>query len=312
MGMPFAGKGEGGPTEVSAETLFGLRHVVRNSPERGLSPVGRPGGFAGRRRGNGLEIVDVRLFSEGDDARHIDAAATARTAKTHVRTFREERDRAALLVADFRLPMLWGTRGRLRSVAAAGALALAGWRVVEGGGRVGLMVLTGGEEQYIPPKPRERGMATVCEALQRAHEAAVGEAEGRRDQATGDLSTLLEGAIARSSRGTRIVLATALDGADETFDRLAAAAGRRFDLEILLMIDPFEKAAPRGAYPFLPMGENRKSALGWAFLTGERRMRDDQRIERLRAAGVTIRMLASDANWSLMAGALEGFDDPRS
>ena len=311
MVVPLGGRGDGGPTEVSAEMLFGLRHVVRNSPERGLSPVGRPGGFAGKRRGNGLEIVDVRLFSPGDDARHIDAAATARTAKTHVRTFREERDRAALLVADFRLPMLWGTRRRLRSVAAAGALALTGWRVVEAGGRVGLMVLTGGGEHYMPPRARERGMASVCEALERAHEAAVLAAEGRENVVIDDLAVPLEAAIARSSGGTRIVLATALDGADENFDRLAAAAGRRFDLEILLMADPFETEAPRGAYPFLPMSADGDGTLRWAFMTGEGRMSVDQRIERLRAAGVTIRTLASDADWSVMAGALEGFDDPR-
>ena len=87
-----------------------------------MAPTGRPGGFAGKRRGNGLEIVDVRPFSEGDDSRHLDAATTARTGRPHVRTFRDEREKTALLVADFRPAMLWGTRRRLRSVAAADAL----------------------------------------------------------------------------------------------------------------------------------------------------------------------------------------------
>ena len=48
-------------TRVDAARLFAMRHIVRNIPERRLAPIGRPGGFAGRRRGNGLEIVDVRF-----------------------------------------------------------------------------------------------------------------------------------------------------------------------------------------------------------------------------------------------------------
>ena len=59
------------------------------------------------------------------------------------------------------------------------------------------------------------------------------------------------------------------------------------------------------------MSADGDGTLRWAFMTGEGRMSVDQRIERLRAAGVTIRTLASDADWTVMAGALEGFDDPR-
>ena len=75
----------------------------------------------------------MRLWSEGDDRRFIDRNATARTGELHVRTHHDERDRAVVLVADFRPSMLFGTRRALRSVAAAEALVLLGWRIVGDG-----------------------------------------------------------------------------------------------------------------------------------------------------------------------------------
>ncbi|TXN65030.1 DUF58 domain-containing protein, partial [Methylobacterium sp. WL6] len=114
---------------LSGEALMGLRHLAR----RGVTPAtrtlaGLPGGIVTKRRGRGSEPDDVRLWSEGDDRRHIDRNATARTGILHVRTHHDERDRAVVLLADFRPSMLFGTRRALRSVAAAEALALLGWR----------------------------------------------------------------------------------------------------------------------------------------------------------------------------------------
>ena len=295
-----------------------MRHIVRNIPERRLAPIGRPGGFAGKRRGNGLEIVDVRLFSEGDDMRHVDAAATARTAKTHVRTFRDERDRAALLIADFRAPMFFGTRGRLRSVAAAGALALAGWRVVEAGGRVGLLVASAGETRFLPPRPRERAMAEIAGALENAHEAAAQALTSGRHRPEPSLAEILDEAVGRALSGTSLVLATSLDGEGLDFARLAGAACRRFDMTVLLVRDRFETDPPTGAYPYRLSGPGGAGPMGWAFFAKARNRLEgpdkpalDDRIERLAAAGVMVRPLAADAPFEAMAATMEGIDGRR-
>ncbi|MCE7030495.1 DUF58 domain-containing protein [Jiella avicenniae] len=304
-------------TRVDAARLFAMRHIVRNIPERRLAPVGRPGGFAGRRRGNGLEIVDVRLFSEGDDIRHVDAAATARTAKTHVRTFRDERDRAALLIADFRAPMFFGTRGRLRSVAAAGALALAGWRVVEAGGRVGLLVASAGTTQFLPPRPRERSMAEIAGALESAHETAGQALASGRHLREPSLAEILDEAVGRALPGTSLILATGLDDEGEDFARLAGAACRRFAMTVLLVRDRFETDPPTGAYPYRLAVASGAGPMGWAFFAKGRERNEaraapfDERIERLAAAGVAIRPLAADAGFEAMAATMEASDGRR-
>ncbi|UOM35567.1 DUF58 domain-containing protein [Acuticoccus sp. I52.16.1] len=164
-------------TEVRFDDLVALRHGSLPRQRMAIPSVLRPGGFAGRRRGHGLDIHDVRHFVDGDDLRHADPAATARTGRLHVRTFHEERDRAALLVADFRRPMLWATRGRLRSVAGAAALAVLGWRIIDAGGKVGLLAVREGGLDHIAVRPRERTMMQVAGALEAGHARALAEAQ---------------------------------------------------------------------------------------------------------------------------------------
>ena len=198
---------------VAADTehLLSLRHLVRNLPERRLAPTGLPGGFVTKRRGRGLETVDIRIFSEGDDIRHIDHNTTARTGVPHVRTFRDERDRSVLLLADFRPSMLWGTRRAFRSVAAAEALTIVGWRAVEAGGRVGLIAFGAGEPVFVPARGRERGMIAVVGGLAAAHRAAL-DAASETPMAEGrPLDDMIELAIRLVPAGGSVFLASGLD-----------------------------------------------------------------------------------------------------
>ena len=307
---------------VDADALFKLRHLVRNVPERRLAPTGRPGGFAGKRRGTGLETVDVRPFLDGDDMRHVDAATTARTGRTHVKTFRDEREKTALLVADFRPAMLWGTRRRLRSVAAAEALALAGWRVIEAGGRVGLLAIGAGEPLYVPPRARPKAMAEVAGGLSRAHAAAI-EAAASGSLEDPPLTDALERAVRMVPVGSTLFLATGLDEPGADFDALVLALRRRTSLVVLLVRDGFETRAPRGAYPFMtgarvggqkgaassrPRGgfDAAISGLRWAFVAGDRNatQRADDRVKRLRRLGADVRIVDADASAETTAATL--------
>lgn len=45
------------------------------------------GGWRSKFRGQGMEFEEVRLYEAGDDVRHIDWAATARTNEVLLKTF---------------------------------------------------------------------------------------------------------------------------------------------------------------------------------------------------------------------------------
>lgn len=75
-------------------------------------------------RGQGMELHDVRPYQPGDDIRHIDWRATARSGKPSSKVFIEERARNLVLIIDRRAPMLFGTRHDLKITTAGRISAL--------------------------------------------------------------------------------------------------------------------------------------------------------------------------------------------
>jgi len=222
---------------IDVDGLLALRHLAREG-EASTSATAMPGGFVSRRKGRGLEIADIRVFAEGDDIRHIDRNATARTGTPHVRTFQDEKDRTALLLADFRAPMLWGTRRAFRSVAASEALAVAGWRAIRAGGRVGLIAFGGADPVLVPTRGRERGMISVIGGMAEAHRAALAGAT------TEPLAKMLTMAEQVAPRGASVYLASSFDDPGDGLELAITSLAHRVDLTILRIHDAFERTPP--------------------------------------------------------------------
>ncbi|WP_118136958.1 DUF58 domain-containing protein [Oceanicella sp. SM1341] len=212
---------------------------------RAAPAASRSGGTAGRRRGEGTDIFDIRPFQEGDDPRHLDPAATARSGRPQLRTFHEEVERTALLVADLRAPMFWGTGSRLRSVAAAEALALEGWSVVAAGGRVGLHAVRDTETTVLAPRPREAAMLGITATLARQHAAGL---EAAAAGPGPELAEMLDRAAFAAPPGAAIILATGFDRPGADFEAVAGAVLRKCRLTLLLVRDAVETAPPRGVF----------------------------------------------------------------
>ncbi len=286
---------------LSGEALMGLRHLAR----RGAAPVtrtlaGLPGGIVTKRRGRGSEPEDVRLWAEGDDRRHIDRNATARTGLLHVRTHHDERDRAVILLADFRPSMLFGTKRTLRSIAAAEALALLGWRIVADGGRVGLAVASAGEPTVLRPAGGERAMASVTGALAVAHAEALETASGE----DAPLEPLLGIAASLLPSGGHLVIASALDAPGPDFDRLLGLVAERVSVRLLLVSDAFERARRPGFFPFA-LSDGRRGSLR-ADGTGERVL--DARLADYAARGIAGLRLDVEAGPESYAPLMERLD----
>ena len=152
-----------------------LRELVKLEVEaRGFSFLPRQpihsvlaGRHASRLRGRGLNFEEIRRYLPGDDVRNIDWKVTARARKPYVRVYTEERDRPMLLAVDQRLSMFFGTRRAMKSVVAAEACALAAWRGLSVGDRVGALIFGDeGIEEIRPHRSREsvmRILGAVCE-----------------------------------------------------------------------------------------------------------------------------------------------------
>lgn len=239
---------------LTEDGLIALRPLALRRSGTELAPSRQPGGHVTRRRGQGQEFNDVRSYVAGDDIRHIDAQATARTGTLHVKTFHDERDRTTLLVADFRPSMLWGLRRAFRSVAAAEALALRGWQVVEAGGRVGLAALIDGPPVLVRPRAGSSGMLAVIGGMVRAHRAAL-DALGAR-VADPPLDQALAAVVRVAPTGAEVILASGFDARGAQLDDRVAEIDRRSPVTLWQVADGTEDL-PRGRYP-IRTGDGRR------------------------------------------------------
>ncbi len=233
---------------LGSGALIALRRVAlatQNAPV--LAAL--PGGFSTRRKGHGLEVADMREYVAGDDIRHLDRGTTARTGRLHVRQFQEERDRVSLLVADFRPSMFWGLRRAFRSVAAAEALALIGWHVVESGGRVGLLAITPGAPVVVPPRGRTRGMLDVIGGLVQAHAAGLDAVMAGQGAENAPLDQGLSRADRLVPSGSELVIASGFDAVGDGFGDQLDALARRRSPRLVLITEAEAGTLPRGRYP---------------------------------------------------------------
>ena len=123
------------------------------------------GRHASRLRGRGLNFEELRGYLRGDDPRHIDWKVTARTGEPHVRVYTEEKDRTVWLLVDQRITMFFGSRRRMKSVVAAEAAAVAAWRVLAQGDRVGALVFDDREVRVVEPLRSEQRVAQILDAV---------------------------------------------------------------------------------------------------------------------------------------------------
>jgi uncharacterized protein (DUF58 family) len=125
------------------------------------------GKHASRLRGRGLNFEEIRRYLPGDDIRTMDWKITARMRDPFVRVYTEERDRPVLLVVDQKQTMFFGSRERMKSVTAAEAAALAAWRVLSQGDRVGAIVFNDEESVEIRPQRSRRTVDRILKEVVR-------------------------------------------------------------------------------------------------------------------------------------------------
>lgn len=127
---------------LNVQTLLDERHTLKD--RTAFQPTGSGqwiGQFRGARRGQGTEFDDLRHYSVGDDTRHIDWKASARTNVVHTRLYREEREYNTSLVIDMRDAVFTGTT-ELQAVRLCRLAARVLWQANDGGSRTQVLIVT--------------------------------------------------------------------------------------------------------------------------------------------------------------------------
>lgn len=226
--------------------LAHLRSLERQA--RGLSFLPRQparsvlnGRHASRLRGRGLNFEELRDYLPGDDIRAIDWKVTARTGTPHVRVMTEERDRPALLVVDQRMSMFFGSALNMKSVTAAEAAALAAFRILDQGDRVGGIVF--GDDVLAEIRP-QRSRATLNRLLTALAEANCALRAEAPDVRPVGLTKVLRAVARIAPRNHLIIVLSDFDGIDDDTARAVSGLGRRNDLVLVTVTDPLAGELP--------------------------------------------------------------------
>jgi len=224
--------------------LIGLRQFARRSRESRRSRSGKIAHAASMLRGRGMEYAESRDYVAGDDARHIDWKLSARTGKTHTKTFQTERERLTLIVADCTPALYFGTRVRFKSVQAARAGAVAAWSALRDGDRLAALCDCDTQSNpLIPPASGTRGVLRVLDALVRWYSHTPKE--------QGNLQHTLERATQLTHPGARIHILADPTSALAVPVATWSALGMHMDVDLLLLTDPLEQNPPACTLPLL-------------------------------------------------------------
>jgi uncharacterized protein (DUF58 family) len=230
--------GSSAAVQVSA-TLDGLVRLQFEAREFSLLPT-QPvesllsGRHASRLRGRGLMFEELRDYRPGDDIRTMDWRATARLRRAHVRVYSEERERPVLLVVDQRSSMFFGSARTTKATAAAELAALAAWRTLHAGDRVGAVIFGDDELVEIRPHRSQQNVMRICSELVRHNQRLSAD----RASNPAMLNEALRRAANVAKHDYLVVLVTDYDGDDPTTQKIATRLAAHNDVLAALVYDP--------------------------------------------------------------------------
>jgi len=220
---------------------------MRTAPERLLARLewrvvrrldGRlAGGYRTAHRGTGTDLVGLREYADGDDARHIDWNVTARLNEPVLRVFTEDRELTVWLVLDRSASMTVGgpERGKHDVL---GELAVVLARLFgRGGNRVGALLYDTGVVRIVPAGTG-RGHALRIGA-ELARTAATASPSGR----TTDLAAMLDAAAKLARRRALIVVISDFIG-DGDWGRALLRLTPRHEVVALRVTDAADDELP--------------------------------------------------------------------
>lgn len=238
------------PAPIDPRLAPSLAALVRLQGEaRGFSFLHRQpvtsllsGRRASRIRGRGLAFEEIRGYRPGDDARMIDWRASARTGRTQTRVFTEERDRPTLLLVDLSAAMFFGSVHATKSAIAAEAAALAAWRGLAAGDRLGAVLFDEAGLEVFRPHRSRQAVLRILGAVARRCAALVGSAP--RPAGPAALNAALRQAEAMAGHDWLVLVIADLQAADAESAAGIGRIARHNDMVAIAVSDPLERALP--------------------------------------------------------------------
>ncbi|MGD2128929.1 MAG: DUF58 domain-containing protein [Lysobacterales bacterium] len=232
---------------LTAAELISLRprcHALR-LPMRQAAASALAGAYRSRFRGRGVDFLESRNYQPGDDIRNMDWRVTARTGRPHTKVFQEERERPVLVVLDASPTLFFGTRRRLKSVAAGQFAAAIAWAAVRRGDRIGGFLFSPGGHRELRPAGGRRGAMKIIQGLVDWLDPGRGAAA----DGTQPLSASLERVRHTVRPGSLVIVISDFFSLDGEASRHLSRLRQHNDVLGCQVLDAAEHVLPAGCYP---------------------------------------------------------------
>ena len=210
-------------------------------------------------RGPGLEFDEVRDYADGDDIRSIDWNVTSRMGSPYVKTFREEREMALLLMVDVSASLQTGSGSYKKADTAAVVSALLAHSAVHNNDRVGAVFFSDRIEKWVPPMKGRNHL------LRLVQDVASMEPVGRGS----DLSAAIA-CVEKSMKRRGICIIVSDFRMKATFRQMSMLA-KKHDLIAVRITDPSDAGFPESGLMEVQDPESGRISSSFGFSSAYRR-----------------------------------------
>ncbi len=246
-GTPFTLEGAHDAVRLHLDELIAMRDRRGGFGRSRRIDGFRFGDLSSRRRGAGLELDSIGPYQWGDDIRHMDWFATARTGRPQVKQFRRDVQRTIMLALDLRPSMMFGSRRQLMAKTACLAAARIAWSTSKDHQPLGLFLLGGDPAvELIPPRRGRRARLQHLARIVDAYDRAI----ARAGAASPPLDDLLQGLPGCLSGDVEAVIVSDFSHLGDGFDRRLREIGDRGEQSAVVIEDSLMRTPPPpGSYP---------------------------------------------------------------
>ncbi len=139
---------------LTREVMRQVRRLQLRARRAVEDPLG--GAYRSVFKGSGIAFEEVREYQPGDEIRSIDWNVTARMGHPFIKRYVEERELTVVLLMDASASMGFGSVLQSKRDVVAELAALLALCAVSNNDKVGLILVAGGVERYVPPRKGPR------------------------------------------------------------------------------------------------------------------------------------------------------------
>jgi uncharacterized protein (DUF58 family) len=195
--------------------------------------------------GRNVEFCEHRPYNPGDELRHIDWRAYAKTDRFHVKIFEEDTNLWALILTDLSGSMHYGDSTASKRDYATQLTAALSHLMLNQGDSVGLGIFDDRVKSYIPPRNRTDQWGYFLEALAAAEQNEVESSIGR---VLTDITEWLK------KRGMVILISDLIDDQEAVLRHLSMLRTTNQEVIVFHVLTPEEVELPyHGSVEFLSL-----------------------------------------------------------